>query len=125
MPRHETQPIGVRQRRAGEARAQQRLGLVMVQMRARIDIAVAGAVLERDAPLPPRLARGCTREGRGIALAFARHRDRAVAGEPVVPFGIAGVERAFDEQAAKARAVGEVRSEAHTSELQSLIRLSY
>src|SRR3546814_13211564 len=77
------------------------------QMRARIDIAVAGAVLERDAPLPPRLARGCTREGRGIALAFARHRDRAVAGEPVVPFGIAGVERAFDEQAAKARAVDE------------------
>src|SRR3546814_19893117 len=77
------------------------------QMRARIDIAVAGAVLERDAPLPPRLARGCTREGRGIALAFARHRDRAVAGEPVVPFGIAGVERAFDEQAAHARAVDE------------------
>src|SRR3546814_9531803 len=81
MPRDEAQPVGVGERRAGQPRAQQSLGFVMLQMRARIDMAVAGAVLERDAPLPPRLARG-----------RARERDR---------------------------------SEEHTSELQSLMRISY
>src|SRR3546814_3825747 len=110
MPRDEAQPVGVGERRAGQPRAQQSLGFVMLQMRARIDMAVAGAVLERDAPLPPRLARGRACERDRITHIFARHRDRAVAREPVAPFGIAGFQR---------------RSEETTSELQSLMRISY
>src|SRR3546814_1582338 len=102
-------------------------------------------------------SRGRARERDRIALIFARHRDRAVAREPVAPFGIAGFQRALDQQAAKARAVDEevafddaavverergdeailgieadvgdlpleARSEEHTSELQSLMRISY
>src|SRR3546814_2446991 len=68
MPRDETQPVGFGERRAGDARAQQRLGRVMVPLRARIDMAVSSAVLERDSTLPPRPARGRTRYRRGIAL---------------------------------------------------------
>src|SRR3546814_14318660 len=77
MPRDEAQPVGVGERRAGEARAQQRLGRVMVQMRARIDMAVAGPVLERASPLPPRPAPGHTRDRPGPAPPLARHPPRA------------------------------------------------
>ena len=44
-----------------------------------IDVAVAHPVLERDAPLPARAARGRAGEGIGRARIGARHRDRAVA----------------------------------------------
>src|SRR3546814_10199400 len=83
MARGEAQRPRIAHRGAVEPREQGRRRLVVGDVRARIDIAVAGAMLERDAPLPPRRLRG-------------RSRQR-------LP----------------------VRSEEHTSELQSLMRTSY
>ena len=54
----EAKPVGVGELLAVEVGEEQRLGGIVVDMLARIDEAVAGAVLERDAPLPARLARG-------------------------------------------------------------------
>ena len=64
-------------------------------------------MLERDAPLPARAARGRAGEGIGLAGERAGHRDRAVAGQPVLPVLVAGAERLLDQQPAKARAVDE------------------
>src|SRR3546814_15303693 len=71
------------------------------------DVAVAGAVLERDAPMPAAALRDRLRIGARRAGIFARHRDRAIAGEPVRPVLESGFERLLDQQAAKARAVAE------------------
>ena len=60
----EAEPVGVGELLAVEVGEQQLLGGIVVDMLARIDVAVADAVLERDAPLPARLARGRPRVGR-------------------------------------------------------------
>src|SRR3546814_508061 len=73
------------QRRAVEVRAQDRLGLVVAHVRARIDVPVADPVLERDAPLPARRMRRAARVRRGVARALAGKRDRAIARQPVRP----------------------------------------
>ena len=57
----EAQPVGIGELLAVEVGKQQLLGRVVVDMLARIDEAVAGAMLERDAPLPAGLARGRAR----------------------------------------------------------------
>src|SRR3546814_9780896 len=113
-------------------------------------MAVARPVLERDAPLPAAPVRERLRIGPGRADSLARHRDRAIAGEPVRPVLEAGFQRTFDQQRAEARAINEklalyrraifqhdrldmaalavpsyFRSEEHKSELQSLMRISY
>ena len=80
---------------------------VVVDEAAAIDIAVADAVLQRDAPLPARLAS----DGQGVRrrrrVAGALHGDGAVAGQPARPVLIAGLQRLLDQQAAKAAAIYE------------------
>ena len=79
-----------------------------LRYRLRVDVAVAGAVLQRDAPLPAGAgARSSACTACSSRRAIAGHRDRAVAGQPVRPVVVAGLQRAFDQQAAKARAVDE------------------
>src|SRR3546814_7589897 len=99
------------------------------------NMAVAGAMLERDAPLPAGIARGRAGKGRGRADRGGRHGDRAVDRQPVRPVLEPCPEFLLDQQAAEARAVEKQvagdplaafeRSEEHTSELQSLMRNSY
>ncbi len=81
--------------------------LVVSQVRARVDVAIAGAMLQWNAPLPARGARrrACVRR-RGAGL-LAGYGHRAVAGQPVRPVVVAGGERLLDEQAAKTRAIDE------------------
>src|SRR5882672_9040261 len=64
-------------------------------------------MLQRNAPLPPGLARGRTRIRRGRGDPLAGHRERAVAGQPVAPVLVTRVQRLLDEQPAKTRAVDE------------------
>ena len=94
-------------RRAVQPRHQLRLRRVVVDEAAAIDIAVADAVLQRDAPLPARLAP----DGQGVRrrrrVAGALHGDGAVAGQPARPVLIAGLQRLLDQQAAKAAAIYE------------------
>src|SRR3546814_8861031 len=68
-------------------------------------MAVARPVLERDTPLPAGLVRDRLRIGPRRTGILARHRDRAVAGQPVRPVLEARFERLLDQQRAKARAV--------------------
>jgi hypothetical protein len=73
-------------------------------------VAVAGAVLQRDAPLPSRwpghrLCVGPDRLGRR-----ARDRERGVAREPLGPVDIWHAERIAEQQAPKACAVDEQRA---------------
>ena len=60
----EAKAIGVGELLAVEIGEQQLLGVIVVDMLARIDETVAGAMLERDAPLPAGLARGRASVGR-------------------------------------------------------------
>ena len=75
-------------------------------------MAVPGAVLQRNAPLPPRLSRGGPGVGRQRPGVLARHGQSPVAGQPVAPVLIAGLQRPLDQEPAKARAV-DVESAAH------------
>src|SRR3954471_18019469 len=76
-------------------------------MRGGIDVAIAGAVLERDSPLPAGGAGAGTGVGREAAAGRARDGHRAVAGQPVRPVLEARAERLLDEKSAKPRAVEE------------------
>ena len=106
-PGDEAKVAGVGLCLALDIRQQRRGGGIVGEIAAAIDIAVADAVLERNAPLPPRLARDRPRVGERRADVGAGHRNRAVAGQPVRPVVIARCERALDQEAAKAGAVEE------------------
>ena len=93
--------------RAVEVGQQRGGGLVVADVRARIHVAVAGAVLQRDAPLPARGARRRARVRRRRAGLLAGHGHRAIAGQPVRPVLVAGLQRLLDQQAAESRAVDE------------------
>jgi alpha-glucosidase len=54
---------------------------------------VAGAVLERDAPLPACIPRGDAGIGHQGWQPFARHRERAAAGKPLRPILVADPQR--------------------------------
>ena len=97
----------LRQRRAVEVIHQDSFGSVGVHEFAAVDVAVAGAVLQRDAPLPARLVRGGAGQRHQRAVRFARHRNRAVARQPVAPVLVAGLQRFLDQQADHAGAVDE------------------
>src|SRR5207248_4809906 len=84
-----------------------RRGLVIADEIARIDVAVADAVLERNAPLPARLARGRTRVRGEWRSVLARRRDGAVARQPFGPILVSRVQRLLDQQPGKAAAVDE------------------
>ena len=86
---------------------QRRRGCIVGQATAAIDVAVAGAVLERDAPLPPGLARDRPRVGQRRPDIGARHRNGTVARQPVRPIVIARRQFALDQQPAKPGAVEE------------------
>ena len=68
-----------------EAREQLLARLVLVDEAAREDIAVAGAVLQRDAPAPACIHRRDASVGRQVAAALGRNRKRAVARKPLRP----------------------------------------
>jgi hypothetical protein len=97
----------IRQRLAVQVRQQGRGGFVVADVPARIHVAVAGAVLQRNAPLPAGRARGGARIGRDRVHAFAGHGQRAVARQPVRPVLVAGLQGLLDQQPAEARAVDE------------------
>src|SRR3546814_20490850 len=85
MARGEAQRPRIAHRGAVEPREQGRRRLVVGDVRARIDIAVAGAMLERDAPLPPRRLRGRSRQRLPVGGAPARDGERAVARQQRAP----------------------------------------
>ncbi|VVT14865.1 conserved hypothetical protein [Sphingomonas aurantiaca] len=99
--------------RIGERRALDRGdqcigGGLVREMRARIDIAVANAVLERDAPLPPGWFRGRARIGLDRPVRRgAGHRDGAVAGQPARPVFPGFGHRVAEQQAAEPRTIDE------------------
>ena len=70
-------------------------------------MAVAGAVLERNAPLPARRVRGRAGVGQERVGPRRRDRDGAVAGQPVRPVLEADAELLAEQQAAESRAVDE------------------
>lgn len=104
----EAQPVRFRLRGSVEIGKQGRDGLVVRYMVRRIDITIADPVLQRDTPLPTRVARRCAgpRQLRRGAVR-ARHRHRAIVEKPVRPVLISGFERALDQQAPEARTVDE------------------
>ena len=78
----EPQRPRIGQRLAVEPRQQLRGGLVVADEVAAVDVAVADAVLQRNAPLPARLARRGARVGRQRPDVLAGHRHGAIAGQP-------------------------------------------
>ena len=95
------------QRGAVQIGHQDRGGLVLRHEGAGVDMAVAGAVLQRDPPLPACTVRCRPRHRQQRSDRFTRHRDRAIAGQPVLPVLVAAVQRLLDQQPAYARAVDE------------------
>src|SRR3546814_9795729 len=94
-PGGEAQDIGLGQRLAFDIAEHPVQRRVLVEIAAAIDDAVAGAMLQGNAPLPPRILRHDARIGHRRMDVRGLERDRTVA-----------------------------RSEEHTSELQSLMRIS-
>ena len=72
-----------------------------------VDEAVADAMLQRDLPAPTGFVRDRARVRYRGARRFNRHGYRAVAGQPVGPVLVAGLQGLLDQQAAEARAVDE------------------
>ena len=80
---------------------------IVAHIGAGIDQPIAHTVLQRDAPLPARRARGRLRKRPELRPMFARHRHRAVAGQPMAPVIIGRAQDAFDQHGAKARTIDE------------------
>src|SRR6185436_12636097 len=81
--------------------------LVVREIFAAIDEAVADAVLERDPPLPAGIVRDRAGVGDRRADRSGLHGEAGVGGQPVAPVLIAGLQRLLDQEAAKAGAVDE------------------
>ena len=94
-------------RRTCQVLQQERTRLVVGTETAAVDDAVAGAMLQRDAPLPADGVRHrpCIRWRRLRALGL--HRPGAVGGQPVPPVLVADTEHLADQQSAESRAVDE------------------
>src|SRR3982074_190971 len=87
--------------------------LVVTHEPTAIDIAVAGAVLEWDSPLPS--GRAGRRQGIGseLARALAGNCNGAVARQPLRPVLVTRLQRLLDQQTAKTRSVDkEIRLDA-------------
>src|SRR3546814_7059449 len=76
-------------------------------MARRIDMAVADAVLERNAPLPAGWARGRAGDLLAVAAERAGNGDRAVARQPVGPVDEIDPEGLPEQQRTEARTVDE------------------
>ena len=97
----------IAQRCAIEARGQEGRCCVILHELAGIDITIADAVLQRDAPLPACFTRSGAGVGRGRPCTGAGHGHRAITRQPVAPVLKPRLERAFDQQRAQARAIDE------------------
>ena len=106
-PGHEAQLARLSQRRRIKRIDQHLARLVVAGKRIAVHVAVAGAVLQRDAPDPA----GALGAGAGVGCHLrelrAGHGERAVARQLLAPVNIARVHCVFDQQGAKARAVDE------------------
>src|SRR6202035_271684 len=76
-------------------------------------VAIAGAMLERNAPLPSRLARRRTSVRHRRSDALARHGHRPIARQPFGPVIESCSQQTFDEQCAHPGAVDEQISVDH------------
>src|SRR4051812_14377812 len=76
------------ERLAIEVGKQDRGRLVVREELAAIDVAVAGAMLERNPPLPPGLSRHRLRIGSEGVARLAWDRERGVAREPLAPVDV-------------------------------------
>ena len=105
--RHEGDVPRFVQRLAVQVSHQDRSGVLLAHEAAGVDVAIADAMLQRDAPLPAGAVRGGARHRDQRLHGAAGDRDRAVTGQPVRPILVAGVQGLLDEQALHARAVDE------------------
>ena len=87
----------VSQRLSFERRHQGFSRSLIAQKLTRIDMAIAGAVLQWDAPLPACLMGCCSRKGDQRTCAFARHGHRSVCGKELAPILVTGGKCAFDQ----------------------------
>ncbi len=83
------------------------MGIVVADVAVAVDITIAGAVLQRDAPLPAGLASGRSRIRVDIDRPLRWHGQGAVTGKGVAPIDIARLQRILDQQAAETGAVDE------------------
>src|SRR6202011_1861844 len=81
----EPQEARLCQRPAVEILKQRRSSLIVTEEAARVHIAIADPMLQRNAPLPTGRACGRTGERRQFSAAGARHGYRAVARQPCGP----------------------------------------
>ena len=107
LARLEFHPERIGAGRAVKVRQQHAFGLGIVDELAGIDVAIASAVLQRNAPLPARAVRGGAGVGGEVFRALARHRNRPVTRQPVRPVIEPHAQRLVDEQPAKAGAIDE------------------
>src|SRR5438105_8145673 len=103
----ELEQAGIRKRLAVEVGEQSGSRVVIADEAARIDVAAADSVLERDAPLPTSLAGRRARVGREGTVMFTGDSDRAITRKPFRPVLIPGLQRPFAQQAVKASAIDE------------------
>jgi hypothetical protein len=97
LARHEAQLARLCQGLAREVCQQRASGRLDLRETAGKDVPVAGPVLQRDAPLPPRVTRRRPREGIELARPAGRNGQGPVAGQPVRPVFIAAAKRLFDQ----------------------------
>src|SRR5690606_15712197 len=106
-PGHVADQSRLGQRLAFEIGEQLLACLLLGHVRATEDQTITDAMLQRNAPLPAGRARGRTRVRCDAMRRGSLHRERAVGRQPLAPILVARLERLFDEQAAKARAIDE------------------
>jgi hypothetical protein len=107
-PAWKRRTFGSARGRSVEAGRQAARAVVVADVGAGIDIAVAGAVLQRDAPAPAGLVGGGAGVGRqAVAAGLAGHGHGPVVGQPVAPVLDSPAQGLADQQGAKARAVDE------------------
>src|SRR5579871_1473303 len=96
-----------RERLTVDVREEQVFGLAIALERASIDVPVANAVLQRNAPLPTGLPCHHRRVGGWRRGVRALYDDGAVTREPVVPRLVPGLKCLLDEDPAKTGAIDE------------------
>src|SRR4029079_11645178 len=103
----EAELVRIGQLLAVKVREQDLLGRVIVNIFARIDMAVPGPMLQRDSPLPAGITGRCSRVRRQWRDPSARDGHCAIARKPMRPILITGLQGLLDEQPAEARAIDE------------------
>ena len=105
-PGHEADHARLGQRRCVLGIAEQvPQRFLVADVLARVNVPGADTVLQRNAPVPSRRARGRHRVWRARSLVRHLHGHRAIVRQIVAPILVAGLQRAFDEHAAKTGAI--------------------